>query len=37
MVAIHTLGEAIPVGTLVRMIADTGWDQADLRLLRLVR
>jgi predicted RNA binding protein YcfA (HicA-like mRNA interferase family) len=37
MVAIHSPGATIPIGTLRRIIADAGWTEEDLRRLRLVR
>ena len=37
MVAIHSLGVAVPTGTLHRIISDAGWSEDDLRRLRLLR
>ncbi|MFQ5879990.1 MAG: type II toxin-antitoxin system HicA family toxin [Dehalococcoidia bacterium] len=37
MVAIHSPGATIPVGTLHRIIVDAGWAEHDLRRLRLIR
>lgn len=37
MVAIHSLGAIIPIGTLHRIIVDAGWTEEDLRRLRLAR
>lgn len=37
IVAIHTPGATIPIGTLKRIIADAGWADEDLRRLRLVK
>ncbi|TAK33885.1 MAG: addiction module toxin, HicA family [Chloroflexota bacterium] len=37
MVAIHSSGATIPLGTLSRIIADAGWMQEDMRRLGLLR
>lgn len=37
MVAIHTLGATVPIGTLNRIIVDAGWNEDDLRRLRLMK
>ncbi|MCH7837007.1 MAG: type II toxin-antitoxin system HicA family toxin [Chloroflexi bacterium] len=37
MVAIHSPGATIPIGTLHRMIVDAGWTDDDLRRLRLLK
>ncbi|MFQ6030537.1 MAG: type II toxin-antitoxin system HicA family toxin [Dehalococcoidia bacterium] len=37
VVAYHRLGNTFPIGTLRSMIEDTGWTEADLRRLDLIR
>jgi len=37
IVAIHSLGATIPIGTLHRIITSARWSDDDLRRLRLVR
>ena len=37
MVAIHSLGATIPIGTLHRIVADADWTDEDLRRLGLLR
>ena len=37
MVAIHSSGGIVPVGTLSRIIADAGWIEEDLRRLGLLQ
>ena len=37
MVAIHSPGSTIPIGTLHRIVGDAGWTEDDLRRLRLSR
>lgn len=37
MVAIHSLGATIPVGTLHQIIRDAGWNDEDLIRLGLMR
>jgi predicted RNA binding protein YcfA (HicA-like mRNA interferase family) len=35
VVAYHSLGDTFPIGTLKAMLADVGWNQADLHTLEL--
>jgi predicted RNA binding protein YcfA (HicA-like mRNA interferase family) len=37
VVAIHSLGDTIPLGTLRRMCRDAGWEEDDLRRLELLK
>ena len=37
MVPIHSPGATIPIATLHRIIADAGWDEDDLRRLKLIK
>jgi len=37
VVAYHSLGETFPIGTLKAMLADIGWNKADLEKLGLSR
>ena len=37
VVAIHSAGDTIPIGTLKRIIRDAGWDEQDLHRLGLVQ
>jgi len=37
MVAIHRLGDTVPIGTLKRIFADAGWDDDALRRLKLTK
>ncbi len=36
VVAYHQLGDSFPIGTLRAMIRDAGWQDEDLRRLRLI-
>lgn len=37
VVAYHRLSDSFPIGTLRAMIADIGWDEADLKRLGLLK
>ena len=37
VVAYHRLGDTFPIGTLIAMIEDIGWSDADLRRLSLLK
>jgi predicted RNA binding protein YcfA (HicA-like mRNA interferase family) len=37
MVAIHSGGSTIPVGTVSRIIKDAGWSDNDLKRLKLMK